>query len=364
MEDETQFFIGSGGIKLKIGILTWFFGTNYGAKLHSFALMKTIQNMGHECFIIDYRPENYLKTNFWMSLNFQKRSRHPILVLKALNRWKKFNSFNEKYNLTKRVYTANEIDSLGLDVIVLGSDEIFNLDHVLSQSIYYGVGIKNTKLITYAPCSGFLDIQIELPEEIKTSLNKMYCISSRDEHTKKLIENNVNRNVEVVADPTLLYDFRPISNPFKENNYILLFSFSPWDEYQNEIKKYAKQKGKRVISVGRFCSWADHSYVDISVGDWLGAFEGADFVITDSFHGLCFAIKNHKEFLVLGRSDKTNKINDLLMMLHIERPIYDGGEDLYQMLLTNEEIDYSLVEHTIKEMKVKSINYLKKGIEE
>lgn len=349
---------------MKVGILTWFFGTNYGAKLHSYALMKTVQSMGHECFIIDYRPENYLKTNFWMSLNFQNRSKHPVLVLKALNRWKKFNLFNRRYNLTERVHSAKEIDNLGLDVIILGSDEVFNLDHVLSQQIYYGVGIYNTKLITYAPCSGFLNIETDLPEDIKTSLTNMNCISGRDEHTKSLIENNVNRNVEIVADPTFLHDFRSITNQFGEYNYILLFSFSPWDQYKDAIKRFAKQKAKKIISVGRFCSWADRSYTDISVEDWLGAYKGADFVITDSFHGLCFAIKNHKDFLVLGRSDKTNKIKDLLDMLHINQSIFDGGNDLYETMLNKQGIDYIKVDQIIEDMVNKSIKYLKKGIEE
>ena len=40
---------------MKIGILTMYYKTNYGGVLQSYALYKTLLEMGHDVVIIDYR---------------------------------------------------------------------------------------------------------------------------------------------------------------------------------------------------------------------------------------------------------------------------------------------------------------------
>ena len=41
---------------MKIGILTFHRAINYGAVLQCYALYTTLQSMGHDVEIIDYRP--------------------------------------------------------------------------------------------------------------------------------------------------------------------------------------------------------------------------------------------------------------------------------------------------------------------
>ena len=82
-------------------------------------------------------------------------------------------------------------------MIILGSDEVFNLEHPLFDPIYYGVGLK-TVCMTYAPSSGQCNEDMDITDEMKKSLMRMVSISARDMHTKSLIQHNVKKNVDLV----------------------------------------------------------------------------------------------------------------------------------------------------------------------
>lgn len=49
---------------MKIGILTWYFGINYGARAHSLALYQTVRNLGYDCEFIQYTSSNTIKKSF------------------------------------------------------------------------------------------------------------------------------------------------------------------------------------------------------------------------------------------------------------------------------------------------------------
>lgn len=42
---------------MKVGILTWYRGANYGARAQSYALQQILKGMGYEVYMIDYRPK-------------------------------------------------------------------------------------------------------------------------------------------------------------------------------------------------------------------------------------------------------------------------------------------------------------------
>lgn len=48
---------------MRTGLITFHFAHHYGAQLQAYATMKAIQNLGHECEIIDYRLPHTTRTN-------------------------------------------------------------------------------------------------------------------------------------------------------------------------------------------------------------------------------------------------------------------------------------------------------------
>ena len=132
-------------MKKKIGVMTWYFGANYGAIAQSLALNNTIKSLGYDCYLINYRPEKYKKT--LLNANLPPKWRRFINLNKTIAGLKKCKILGNcnRFEESIRVYTSEEIDSLRLSCIVFGSDAIFNLRHPLCDKIYYGVGIHTKK---------------------------------------------------------------------------------------------------------------------------------------------------------------------------------------------------------------------------
>lgn len=345
---------------MRIGILTWYFGANYGAKLHSLALQRTLEDLGHKAYFISYRPKEYKSINKRMNINCPHYRRHPLHYMRCCVRCARFEKFNNNYNITKEVYSSSDINALNLDCVILGSDAVFNVSHPLFSEIYFGAGISIPKF-SYAPSCENADLQTILSADIKESINSFVGVSVRDRKTETLIKNNIDVKIEQVLDPTFLYDFNGITPDIEHTKYILLYTFSDWSCYKPQIQGFARNNDLRVISVGRFYEWADKSYDAASVYEWLGLIKNASYVFTDSFHGLCFSIKNQKQFVVVSRPDKREKNQDLLDKMGIARGFYEGKESIDEYLKLN--IDYEDVNCRLQIMKDKSIKYLKNCLE-
>jgi hypothetical protein len=339
----------------KIGIMTWYFGANYGALAQSIALHNTINSLGYESLMINYKPKHYIQTIINVNLPpLRKRLFQPAKILNGFGKCYKL-SDNSKFRTSKRVNTAEDIDSLGLECVVLGSDAIFNTDHPLCSQLYYGVNIK-TKKITYSPSCEYLNENTKLPRKYVDSLLEMKAISVRDINTFKLIKNNTGIVPLITLDPTFLFDFSSYCKKFIQGKYILIYSFSEWNEYKEQIIAYAKGEKLKIVSIGNTLKWADFSYPKASFEDWVSSFTNANFVMTDSYHGTIFSIKNKKQIVLCGREDKKSKILSLLVELGISIDMYKG-ENVGEYLKSN-QIEYCRVQNNIDEEKSKSINYL------
>ncbi|HFD3534853.1 TPA: polysaccharide pyruvyl transferase family protein, partial [Enterococcus faecium] len=94
-------------------------------------------------------------------------------------------------------------------------------------------------------------------------------------------------------------------------------------------------------------------YNNCSPSDWLNLFYNADYIVTNSFHGIAFSINFEKEFSVqyLPEPAKVNsRINNILDNYSLKWRInYDG----------NEKINYSKVNKILVEDRVASQQILK-----
>lgn len=343
----------------RIGIMTWYFGANYGALAQSISLYKTVCSLGYECVMINYKPEGYIKTILVANTPPKwKRLIHLGKTIKGIKKCISLSGYKYFIESTK-VYSAKEIDELGLECIIFGSDAIFNIKHPLCNSLYYGVNIQ-TKKISFSPSCEYLSVDTELSSDCKQSLLEMSSLSVRDTNTYKLIYNNTKLEPVITLDPTFLYDFNDIRSEINIGEYILIYSFSDWSNYKNKLINYARDNGLVIISIGKYLEWADYSFADASFEMWVTSFRYAKLVMTDSFHGTVFSLKNRKQIVLCGRSDKESKISSLLKQLEVNINIYHG-EDVEEYLNKN-FIEYDYIQQVIESEKQKSIEFLKNAL--
>ena len=345
---------------MKIGILTWFFADNYGAKAQSFALQKILESMGHNAEMINYVPFRCKVLNLKMCMSHPGCKFNPVSLFRDLIRHFAFSRSKSIYNISPKIVSAKSINEQHYDYVVLGSDAIFNLLHPMGDKLYYGVGIE-TKKITYSPSCEYMQTGYRLSSEEIESLGVMDEISVRDERTKRLLQKNGFSNIVETLDPTFLYKFESFSKKFPEKKYILVYCFSDWNEYSEIFRQFAKEKNLKIISIGRICTWADKSYDAVGLEKWVSAFRDATYIITDSYHGSIFSIKNHKEFILLSRIDKIAKISSLLSQFKIQRPVFKGNCNVDDYINQN-PIDYESVDGMVTKLVNESLNYLRKKI--
>ena len=208
---------------MKIGILTWFFADNYGARAQCYAMQQTLKTMSHDVYMINYIPPHCELLNIKMCINHPGIKLNPIYLLRDYQRHLRLKKDLSLYRVTDRITSGNDINRMNFDCVVLGSDAIFNLNHPMSDEMYYGVGI-NCKKITYSPSCEYMDVNTRLSEACVNSLNSMIPISVRDDNTKSLLENNGISDVTLTLDPTLLYDFSNLILKINETEYILVYT--------------------------------------------------------------------------------------------------------------------------------------------
>ena len=94
----------------------------------------------------------------------------------------------------------------------------------------------------------------------------------------------------------------------------------------------------------------------------VGRDDNADFVITDSFHGVVFSILFHKQFYCIVNSMRgSTRFTSLLRLLNLEDRIVSniGNFDLNSL---NEDIDYGAVDSLLFRERERSLDFLRKAL--
>ena len=155
---------------MKIGILTHHYINNFGAFLQAYALQTALQEMypNDEIQIIDCMNVKHFVINAGGWFRFYRNKETLSDWLQKIRLPVTFAKARKKYMaLTPTCYNAKDIEKLGLDYIVVGSDEVWNYRETKGNAkVKFGVGLENEKLIAYAPSVGQTH-ETDVPEYVK-----------------------------------------------------------------------------------------------------------------------------------------------------------------------------------------------------
>jgi hypothetical protein len=367
---------------MKIGIMTFHFGINYGGVLQCYALQTFLEKQGHVVEIINFIPPKFEYSVWWKGNGYRKSlilgmKRACVKLCYAGLQREKFENFRKKHLKISKDYSIDNLSSITdeYSAIIVGSDQVWNMSQRYHGAYFLSpfVNFKG-KRISYAPCCARNIVDEEQVPLLKKSLQKFNMISVRNIETQNFVSNLTGEKPEIVVDPTLLidfnFDFRNENIP--ENNYILVYIIG--DEIKgghfaiiSEIKK--KYGNLRVYAIilshnhPHFFSWADKSYWDIGPLEWITLIENATFVYTDSFHGLLFAMKYKKPFLAYYAENKrSSRFIDLMARYKLESFIVNSVADSLQKKSFDKKPDYREVESVLFTEVQKSISFIEKAL--
>lgn len=368
---------------MKIGIMSMQRVVNYGSYLQAYGLKKTLESMGHSVEFVDYKVENTIVPEKKPALSKNRIIGKAVNAVKLLSpqyrKWRQDQiRSNQSFSVFYNKFTSEFLPELGVDVskqnnetsdldaLVIGSDEVFNCTQTDRRVGYsrqlFGKDCKAKKLISYAASFGSTTLeklhQYGIAEEIKEYLEKFDALSVRDLNSFGLIQNLCGIEAEQNIDPVLLYDF-PEADKMQvdRHNYIVVYAYAGRisEEEADWIKRFAKKKGKRLISLGFWQTFCDECILSDPL-ETLAYVRDADYVITDTFHGAVFSIKYQKQFAAIVRESNQQKLTDLLKRFGLEERRVQDLREMERIL--EKDVDREYVRRLIKQKQQEAKSYL------
>ena len=352
---------------MKIGILTHHYINNYGAFLQVYALQKALSKLYPDFLIevINYVNLKHCMINRCGWFRFYKeRERVKDWYFKIkINHI--FASERKKHlNLSPLCLTTEQVNKLEYDIIIIGSDEVWNFkDRRSEHKIKYGIGLKCNNIIAYAPSTGKSSAIDDVPQYVINGIKRFKSVSARDRNTYELLKLTGFETVQIVLDPTFLCEY-PHANTTTKNKPYLLFYYC--DHLPLRIKRqilnYAADNGFDVYGAGECDKSYTSNTVNITPFEWVEMFKYAEFVFTGTFHGVVFSILNQKQFKVfLTNKSRMMKVNDILDLFHLESRLIEEGFEFDLDKMKN-EINYSQLDESIDKLKKESVRFLHEAI--
>lgn len=297
---------------MKIGILTFHRCINYGSYWQARCLAEGLQKLGHDVEVLDHESK---RVNFaeWKCA-FQPvlptpvpRSDFPLYRQKVERFFEAFCALP----LSKPFPLDNPRMMNAYDLVVVGSDEVWNLSHPWYgyYPVFYGDGIRAKQLISYAASFGNYDVSWKPDPEWVSKLNKFGAISVRDENSQTIIRNILGIKPPLVLDPCLQF---PILAEIKDLPYIALYGHNFSHSFVEKTLQFAKKRKLPLISIGYRNDWADEQWLTAGPLEFSLFIAQSRGVVTNFFHGCIFAINNNKPFVSETSSYRSHKVKDLM----------------------------------------------------
>lgn len=373
-------------MKRKIGIIT-IQGDNYGAVLQAAALNHFLNARGFFAENLDYNDTNRVKSGLSLKQKIINGlwTKVAVKMLIGNRKAKKFERFrrdtirfSDSHWRSKEALAA---DCPQYDIYMSGSDQIWNPDVMLKDQNYLlAFAPDDAKKIAYASSFG----KSKLPEDkkavYKQLLTRFDSISVREKSGVDIVADLLGHGCAQVVDPTLLLtaeewaaltDYRPTGEP-----YILCY-YMPGDKTVcAAIKKIAetlsKKTGYPVVNLGlkeyyKFVPGMD-CRVDAGPADFVHLFLGAEYVVTNSFHGTAFSTNFGKTVYVpINRELDTSKARHIRMVDYLDAiglhaAVIHVGADGVTTDVSTTKFDYGPVHLNIQNMRNASVEYLLNSI--
>lgn len=355
----------------KVGILTRHIYPNYGSLLQCRALENALTSLGVAPRVIDYFPRTDRPFRLAGSRLKESRVRDSAIKSAAYRAIQtpnmavmslRFREFQRRHlTLTPTCEDGQHVSALAddLDLILTGSDQVWNSIHGRLDPVYFLEGQKPDKKHSYAASFGSSAPPAENRDRVESWLQDFNSISVREHSAQRALES-MGINARVDVDPVLLHgkqywsEFSEGHQP-RGDRYILVYQLhnTPrFTERLEEIRRRHNLPVRRVTPDAKML--VEHRASDYLVDPtkFVALFRDASYVVTDSFHGTAFSLVFGKPIYALLPQSNSTRNQDLLKSVGLSRsasaldeapaqdPHYDP-EDVEGVLRTRAEDSWS-----------------------
>ncbi len=348
---------------------TLWFGLDYGSILTAYSLDQTVRQLGWDTILMNKPPK------LWTSHYDDPDNIAGRFIYKNCK-------------VQKICRTNEDLDEAvrDADAVIVGSDVMWNYNVCSKQTkTHYFLDYvpDDKKKLSYAASFGykFVDPYRERAKTCARFLKRFDALSVGSYMNLDILQDRFGLDAEIVLDPVFLCDrtrFEEIAAeaPCIESETDDTFIF-------NYIKGGSKRKreflltGNEILTPNHYSPMRNFININtfpeskkmlgldvafhITVPDWLYYISHSEFVVTDDFYGVCFAIIFNKPFIFLEsvNYDGMESVKALLCSLNLEeRIVYLEDDFKKKEYLFRMPIRYKKVNNLLEALKEQSLSWL------
>jgi len=340
-----------------VGIFGWWYNANYGANLTYFALNRAIQNMGKSVIML------------WRA------------VIQMQPREEDWQRFADTYYHVSPYISYDQLRTFNnyCDAFILGSDQLWNpaLGAFVDSQFYLDFVEAGKNKIAYAQSFGNEGaLPIEWIQAYGRMIWNIHRVSVREDYAMNMCKRDLGIDVIQVCDPVFLVEPTQF-NELLENadielpeHYLLSFLLDPTHE-KLEISDTI-QNGLRLSDIVYFTDLDgaeereknfEGRKVELKsrIENLVKAYQKADFVFTDSFHGTCLAIIFNKPFISFANEKRgTGRFQSLIREFRLENRLIRNKGEVGEKY--NVPIDFTYPNSQMGKLRKEGLEWLKKSL--
>ena len=347
---------------MKIALMTIWHVKNYGAELQTYATVKTLQEMGHDVCVIDYRL-----------LEMRKRTSLIGRILDFAHNLApeniKFEYFWKKHIPSTKHYTSyDELkkDVPEADLYLVGSDQVWNPEITKEKALAYFLDFvpAGKPMASYASSFGTdqWNASEELTQRVQELLNQFKAVACREKQGVDILKEQFAITAQQVLDPSLLRtSYTELTGKIKAKNTLAYYQLRESPLLSAFAQRMAAKMELEYVNVNKKTKLtSSFLWNRRSVEQWIKAIAESSFVITHSFHGVAMCLVHHRPFVAIYESgNKISRLASLLKIAGLEDRLFTSIEAAEVSDIWQKEINWNNVDTLLKEQREKSLEFLR-----
>lgn len=318
----------------------WDSANNYGATLTGYALQRYLLDKGLDCRLLSISPQRAMRNKNSFVRKFAEKNLYITQHVKNQRALSKLNQSAE--------------------IFIVGSDQIFKA-HCMKK--YFNQFLLpytdfSKRRIAFSASFGKDSFDADDRDKyiISKYLKRFDGISVREDSGVNICKNDFGIEAVHILDPVFLVDREQFlkfvdKNCEKYKDKLVCMVLDSSKDFRQAIDRLSKELNTEVINIlGK----------NLSIEEFLTAIYTSKYFLTDSFHGTCFAILFHKNFITLKNEDRGKaRFDSLVNTFNMEECFVRTINELSSFKF-NQNHDWEKVEEKISSEKQKADNWLAK----
>lgn len=340
--------------------MTFHWASNYGAILQAYALQQFLKRHGVETEIVDYVPFRVVFIRMLQRI----RTRDASDFVREF----RMRRFRRRYlDVSPRRYRRSS-DLRGAagayDALVCGSDQIWNEWFTLNAeggptcAYFLDYAAEGVKKISYAASFGTDSLTEPMARVVGTELATFDAIGVREESGASIVAA-LDLKATVVADPTLLLSSEDYDDLIGAHRTLDLHPLFTYILHNGQVAAHSVADH---LASTYFNGQRLYDREPISPLDWLSQLRHANYVLTNSFHGLVFSLVFERPFMVVaveGAGESMNgRFRTLLKSVCLEERLLTSLDVQRVDTLYSQPIDWPKVRYALDSMRDASAEFL------